>query len=184
MASSNLVVVGSIPLNKDGAYNEYSNRYSSKASFVDDIKQVKNQYIDDVCEMVGIPPALIHGELADNQKNHEQMIEVVIEPIIRKLIDGLQVAIFSEEQYAEGSYIKATGLLRRDLFDIAASGDKLIAAGLAMADEIREEIGLGPLPNGLGQRLYITKNYLELREEGGTKDDDSANQGTNHSEQS
>ncbi|MFX3806073.1 phage portal protein, partial [Streptococcus suis] len=78
--------------------------------------------------------------------------------------------------YAEGSYIKATGLLRRDVFDIAASGDKLIAAGLAMADEIREELGLGPLPNGLGQRLYLTKNYLELREEGGTKDDDSANQ--------
>nr|WP_244227739.1 phage portal protein [Streptococcus suis] len=176
--------VVAIPLNKDGAYNEYSNCYSSKASFVDDIKQVKNQYIDDVCEMVGIPPALIHGELADNQKNHEQMIEVVIEPIIRKLIDGLQVAIFSEGQYAEGNYIKATGLLRRDLFDIAASGDKLIAAGLAMADEIREEIGLSPLPNGLGQRLYITKNYLELREEGGTKDDDSANQGANHSEQS
>ncbi|MEG3308244.1 phage portal protein [Streptococcus suis] len=173
-----------IPLNKDGTYNEFSNRYSSKASFVEDIKQVKNQYVDELCEILGIPSALIHGELADNQKNHEQLIEVVIEPMMRKLLDGLQVAIFTQEEYLDGQTIKATGLMRKDLFDIASSGDKLIAAGLAMADEIREEIGLGPLPNGLGQRLYITKNYLELREEGGTKDENSTNQGTNHSEQS
>ncbi|HFI0791124.1 TPA: phage portal protein [Streptococcus suis] len=175
--------VVAIPLNKDGSYNEFSNRYSSKASFVDDIKQVKNQYVDELCEILGIPSALIHGELADNHKNHEQMIEVVIEPMMRKLLDGLQVAIFTQEEYLDGQTIKATGLMRKDLFDIATSGDKLIAAGLAMADEIREEIGLGPLPNGLGQRLYITKNYLELREEGGTRDEDSSNQGTNHSEQ-
>lgn len=175
--------VVAIPLNKDGSYNEFSNRYSSKASFVDDIKQVKNQYVDELCEILGIPSALIHGELADNHKNHEQMIEVVIEPMMRKLLDGLQVAIFTRDEYLDGQTIKATGLMRKDLFDIATSGDKLIAAGLAMADEIREEIGLGPLPNGLGQRLYITKNYLELREEGGTRDEDSSNQGTNHSEQ-
>ncbi|HFU4218401.1 TPA: phage portal protein [Streptococcus suis] len=175
--------VVAIPLNKDGSYNEFSNRYSSKASFVDDIKQVKNQYVDELCEILGIPSALIHGELADNHKNHEQMIEVVIEPMMRKLLDGLQVAIFTQEEYLDGQTIKATGLMRKDLFDIATSGDKLIAAGLAMADEIREEIGLGPLPNGLGQRLYITKNYLELREEGGTRDEDSSNQGANHSEQ-
>lgn len=174
-------VVG-IPLNKDGSYNEYSNRYSSKASFVDDIKQVKHQYVDEVCEVMGIPPALIHGDTADNQKNLEQMIEVVIEPMVRKLLDGLQVAIFSDADYAAGNYIKATGLMRRDLFDVATSGDKLIAAGIAMADEIREEIGLEPLPSGLGQRLYITKNYLELREEGGTKDENHSDQGGNHSQ--
>ena len=176
--------VVAIPLSKEGAYNEYSNRYSSKASFVEDIQQVKNQYVDELCEILGIPSALIHGGLADNQKNYEQMIEVVIEPLMRKILDGLQIAIFTEEEYMSGCLIKATGLMRKDIFDIASSGDKLIAAGLAMADEIREEIGLGPLPNGLGQRLYITKNYLELREEGGVISEDNPNQGGDHSEQS
>lgn len=163
--------VVAIPLNKDGSYNEYSNRYSSKASFVDDIKQVKNQYVDELCEILGIPAALIHGDTADNQKNNELMIEMVAEPLIQKLVDGLQVAIFKESDYADQHRIKAVGLHKHNLFDVATSGDKLIAAGLAMADEIREEIGLGPLPNGLGQRLYITKNYLELREKGGTVDE-------------
>lgn len=164
-----------IPVNGDGNYQEYSNRYSSKASFVDDIKQTKNQFIDDVAEMLGIPTALIHGETADNQKNLEQVIEVVFEPIVRKLIDGLQKAIFTEQEYAEGNYIKATGLHKRDLFDIATPGDKLIAAGIAMADEIREEIGLNPLPNGLGQKLYITKNYEELGEKGERVNEDVTN---------
>lgn len=158
--------VVAIPVNEGTSYNEFSNRYSSKASFVDDIKQIKNQYIDEVAEMVGIPTALIHGETADNQKNHEQVIETVFEPIIRKIIDGLHRAIFTEEEYLAGYYVKAIGLHKRDLFDIATSGDKLIAAGIAVADEIREEIGLAPLPDGAGQKLYITKNYEEYGEKG------------------
>lgn len=160
-----------IPINKDSAYQEFSNRYSSKASFVDDIKQTKNQYTDDLAEMLGLPTALIHGETADNQKNLEQAIEVVFEPLVQKIVNGLQKAIFTEAEYSKGKYIKATGLHKRDLFDIATPADKLIAAGIAMADEIREEIGLSPLPNGLGQKLYITKNYEELGVEGGNEDE-------------
>lgn len=161
-----------IPVNKDSSYQEYSNRYSSKASFVDDIKQTKYQFTDEVAEMLGLPTALIHGETADNQKNLEQAIEVVFEPLVQKIVDGFQKAIFSEADYLAGNYLKATGLHKRDLFDVATPADKLIAAGIATADEIREEIGLLPLPNGLGQKLYITKNYEALGEKGG-KDDES-----------
>ena len=167
--------VVAIPLSgNDGAYNEYSNRYSSKASFVGDIKDVKNQYLDDLCEIVGLAPALLHGETADNQKNFELAIEAVFEPLVQKVIDGLQEAIFTTDQYASRNRVKVVGLHQYNLFDVATSGDKLIAAGLAMADEIREEIGLEPLPNGLGQRLYITKNYLEMRVEGGTVDESNS----------
>ena len=116
-------------------------------------------------------------------KNYEMAVEMVFEPILQKFLDGLQRAIFTEEQYKSGNRIKFTGLHRYNLFDVATSGDKLIAAGLAMADEIREEIGLEPLPNGLGQRLYITKNYLEMRVEGGTKDnEENRNQGSDNDE--
>lgn len=165
--------VVAIPVNGESAYNEYSNRYSSKASFVDDIKQVKNQYVDELCEVLGIPSALIHGDIADNQKNYDQVVEVVLEPMVQKIIDGLTVAMFKEEEYFNRNRIKVVGLHYRDLFDIATPGDKLIAAGLAMADEIREEIDLPPLPNGLGQKLYITKNYLELGVEGGRTDENT-----------
>lgn len=170
--------VVAIPITgNDGDYNEYSNRYSSKASFVEDIGAVKNQYVDEICEIIGIAPALIHGAVADNEKNQDMAIENVLEPILQKFVDGLQEAIFSDEEYAHGNRIKVVGLHQYNLFDIATSGDKLIAAGLAMADEIREEIGFEPLPNGLGKRLYITKNYLEMRVEGGTVDEGNSSEG-------
>lgn len=177
-------VVG-IPLGDKGSYAEISSKGTGtgRVTFIDDIDGLLTQYVDDVCQVVGLSPALLHGELADNQKNYEMAIEVVFEPILRKFIDGLQRAIFSEEEYQRGNRVKVTGLHQYNLFDVATSGDKLIAAGLAMADEIREEIGLEPLPNGLGQRLYITKNYLEMRVEGGTKEDEgNRNQGSDNDE--
>lgn len=177
-------VVG-IPLGDKGSYAEFSSKGTGtgRVTFIDDIDGLLTQYVADVCQVVGLSPALLHGELADNQKNYEMAIEVVFEPILRKFIDGLQRAIFSEEEYQRGNRVKVTGLHQYNLFDVATSGDKLIAAGLAMADEIREEIGLEPLPNGLGQRLYITKNYLEMRVEGGTKEDEgNRNQGSDNDE--
>lgn len=177
-------VVG-IPLGDKGSYAEFSSKGTGtgRVTFIDDIDGLLTQYVDDVCQVVGLSPALLHGELADNQKNYEMAIEAVFEPILRKFIDGLQRAIFSEEEYQRGNRVKVTGLHQYNLFDVATSGDKLIAAGLAMADEIREEIGLEPLPNGLGQRLYITKNYLEMRVEGGTKEHEgNRNQGSDNDE--
>lgn len=175
-------VVG-IPLGDKNSYEEFTNKGTGRITFIDDIDGLRKQYTDDICQIIGLPPALIHGEMADNQKNYEMAVETILEPIIQKFIDGLQHAIFSEQQYRDGNRVKVTGLHKYNLFDVAVSGDKLIAAGLAMADEIREEIGLEPLPNGLGQRLYITKNYLEMRVEGGTKDnEENRNQGSDNDE--
>lgn len=176
-------VVG-IPLSdKNSSYEEFSSKGSGRVTFVEDMDGLRKQYTDDLCQIIGLPPALIHGEMADNEKNYEIAVETIFEPIVQKLVDGLQHAIFDEKQYQAGNRVKVTGLHRFNLFDIATSGDKLIAAGLAMADEIREEIGLEPLPNGLGQRLYITKNYLEMRVEGGTiEDEGNRNQGSDNHE--
>lgn len=176
-------VVG-IPLtDHNDPYSEYTTKNGSKVSYVSDIKDLKDQYVDDLCEAIGLPAMLLHGDVADNQKNYEMAVETVFEPLLQKVIDGLQTAIFSDAEYLAGNRVKAVGLHQYNLFDVATSGDKLIAAGLAMADEIREEIGLEPLPDGLGQRLYITKNYLEMRKEGGTVDENNSNQGDDSSQQ-
>ena len=168
--------VVAIPLNDINSYQEYSNKFSSKASFIGDINDTKNMYIDDVAKMLGLPVALLRGDNADNLKNYEQAVETAFEPITRKIVDGLTNAIFTQDEYVKGDRIKVVGLRRRDLFDIATNGDKLISSGLANPDEIREELGLAPLPNGLGQIYYITKNYQQMTEKGGDTDEDVIDQ--------
>ena len=158
--------VVAIPLQKDSGYQEYSNKYSSKASFVDDIKNVKNQYVDDLCELIGFPVGLIHSDTADNSNNYEQFLEAVMEPLVAPIIDALHFGIFTEDESKNGAIVRVTGLRKRDIFDVATPIDKLIASGFANVDELREEFGLKPLPNGLGQRYYLTKNYEELGEKG------------------
>lgn len=157
-----------IPIKKDAKYEEFKGQGSTKVSFVDDIDKIKKQYVADVAEIIGIAPSLIHGEVADNSTNYRQFIEQVIEPLVSQICRGLEYAIFEKSDYINGDRVKVTGLKNYDLFDVSSSADKLIADGIVNADEIREELGLPPIPDGKGQIYYMTKNYEELGKKGDT----------------
>ncbi|WP_277295655.1 phage portal protein [Streptococcus hyointestinalis] len=162
-------VVG-IPISERSNYQEYTGRNGSK-TYVNDIKSLRNQYIDEVAELLGIPTALIHGEMADNQKNYEQYLRVAVDPLVNKLVDGLSVAIFDQKESIAGASIKVTGIRNYNIFTISTQVDKLISSSFANVDELREEVGLEPLPDGLGQRYYMTKNYQETHTKGGEEND-------------
>lgn len=48
----------------------------------------------------------------------------------------------------------------------------MISSGFVFIDEVREEIGLPELPDGLGKVLYMTKNYESVLERGGEVDEE------------
>ncbi|EME3512097.1 phage portal protein, partial [Enterococcus faecium] len=49
--------------------------------------------------------------------------------------------------------------------------DKLVSSGTFLRDEVRESVNYEPLPNGEGQKLIMTKNYVEV--EGDEKNGDN-----------
>ncbi|HEQ9666880.1 TPA: phage portal protein [Streptococcus pyogenes] len=165
-------VVG-IPVTANTNYEEYGSKNTGAVkSYVDDIKKLKDQYMAEFAEMLGIPISLLHGDIADNQKNYELLLEGPIESLITNIVDGLEYAIFDKSETLQGSFIKVTGLKNYDLFSISNQADKLISSGFVFIDEVREEIGLPELPDGLGKVLYMTKNYESVLERGGEVDEE------------
>ncbi|WP_439646626.1 phage portal protein [Piscibacillus salipiscarius] len=70
-----------VPQQKGFTYKEESNRASAS---VDEINKITNGFLDHVARALGIPPALVRGEMADVEKSTRNFMTFGIDPIIKK----------------------------------------------------------------------------------------------------
>ena len=132
----------------------------SKVSYIEDIAKMKMQYINDVADILGIPNGLIHGDLADNQKNYDTYITTVIEPLAKKIASAMTHIVFTKAEVTKGNNIRLVGFKNYDLFSLSSSIDKLLSSGSFTRNEIRQELGYKPVEGG--DKFLLTKNYMEL----------------------
>ncbi|MDN6626785.1 MAG: phage portal protein, partial [Pisciglobus halotolerans] len=138
-------------------YNEVSSSNTSSKQSTEEITKLKNEYVTDVAKVIGVPPALIHGEMADQEANRETYVEFCIKPIIKKIEDELNAKLFSKNQFLDGNKIVAHGIDKPDIFKLANEIDKLTASGNFNSNEIRKAFGYEPREGGEVYR--VTKNY-------------------------
>lgn len=158
-----------ILLPKDAKYEEYRSQTSIKVSYVEDIAKMKQQYINDVADILGIPNGLIHGDLADNQKNYDTYIATVIEPLAQKIVSAMNYIIFNRRELQKGNKVQMVGFKNYDLFSLSSNIDKLVSSGSFTRNEIRRELGYDPVEGG--DVFLLTKNYMELGSIGKEKDE-------------
>uniref|UniRef100_UPI0040265544 phage portal protein n=1 Tax=Streptococcus anginosus TaxID=1328 RepID=UPI0040265544 len=158
-----------ILLPKDAKYEEYRSQTSIKVSYVEDIAKMKQQYINDVADILGIPNGLIHGDLADNQKNYDTYIATVIEPLAQKIVSAMNYIIFNRRELQKGNKVQMVGFKNYDLFSLSSNIDKLVSSGSFTRNEIRRELGYDPVEGG--NVFLLTKNYMELGSIGKEKDE-------------
>lgn len=158
-----------ILLPKDAKYEEYRSQTSIKVSYVEDIAKMKQQYINDVADILGIPNGLIHGDLADNQKNYDTYIATVIEPLAQKIVSAMNYIIFNRSELQKGNKVQMVGFKNYDLFSLSSNIDKLVSSGSFTRNEIRRELGYDPVEGG--DVFLLTKNYMELGSIGKEKDE-------------
>ena len=149
--------VAIVPQTKGFTYNEVSNNSSGKSQSIDEITKIKNEFITDVAKMVGVPPALIHGEMADLEANRNAYIEFCVKPLIKKIQDELNAKLFEPHEFLEGCEVKASGIDKKDIFDLANAIEKLTSSGNFNSNTIREELGYEPREGG--EVYHITKNF-------------------------
>lgn len=156
-----------IPTNGQNlTYDEVSsNKSASLQNQIADIDKLKQSYINDVSDILGIPNALMHGDMANNSENLDLFISVVLEPIANKLSESLMSLFIKQSGYNSNRLIVMVGFRDRDIFTLSDSIDKLTASGNFTRNEIRAELGYDPVEGG---DIYVlTKNY----QEGETNDD-------------
>lgn len=138
-------------------YEELTKGQSSSNSNAENISKVKKAFIDDVAKIIGIPPSLLHGEMADLENAMDAYLDFCIKPLVKKIENELNSKFFTQDEFLKGKRIKLVGLNRLDPVKNATSIDKLISSNFATINEVRDLFGFEQLD---GLDIFLrTKNY-------------------------
>jgi len=151
-----------IPQQKGFKYEEHFSGASSGQLGVDEINKVTNGFLDQVAMALGIPISLIHGDMADVEKQTKNYMLFTVSPLLKKIRDEADVKFFTKEEYLAGKRIEIKSISYNSLFDLATSIDKLVSSGAFTGNEIRLEAGYEPSDDSNLDKHYITKNYQEM----------------------
>lgn len=141
----------------------------SSSQSIEELTKLKKSLIDDVARVVGVPPSLIHGDIADLEANMEAYNNFCLKPLLEKIRTELQAKIINQSDYNSGHRISILGIDKKDMFDNATNIDKLISSGFVTKNEAREPFGLEPVTGG--DKFIITKNYQAEGELKGGEDE-------------
>jgi HK97 family phage portal protein len=147
-----------VPKLKGFEYNEVSKGEDNGQS-LEELSKLKRSLIDDVANILGIPNALIHGELAEYDTSIKAYVRFCIGPIIKKIQNELNAKLLEKEDYLNGDRIEVFGLTEKDLIEQAEAVDKLVASGAFTRNEVRVLFGKERSDNPELDTFVITKNY-------------------------
>ncbi|MGG0006803.1 phage portal protein [Bacillus tropicus] len=164
-----------VPQQKGINYNEIYNGVANGPS-VEEINKVTNGFLNQVAMAIGIPIALIYGEMADVEKQTKNYMLFTVRPLLKKLSDEANVKFFEMSEYLLGRKIEVKAVSYQSIFDLATSIDKLISSSAFTGNEIRTEVDYEESDDPNLNIHHITKNYTKLDEsEGGENTNDGEN---------
>ncbi|MES1047230.1 phage portal protein [Heyndrickxia oleronia] len=150
--------VALVPMLKGFNYEEvYSGENNGQS--VEELTKLKRSLVDDVANILGIPNALVHGELAEYETSIKAYIKFCIGPLIKKIGDELNAKLIDKENYLKGDKIQIRGIAELNPLEVADAIDKLRASGVYNGNEIREKLGDERVDNPALDEYVITKNY-------------------------
>jgi HK97 family phage portal protein len=164
--------VAIVPAQNGLDYNELTNTVGTSNLSVDELKKLRRQFDDEVADILGIPTALMHGDMANLENSQKMFTSYCYKSLVKKVSDGLNHAMVGPDAYAEERFFVIIGEGQRDKFALAENIDKLISSGAMLINEVRAELGLEAVP--WGDKPVMTKNYQVGKEieKGGEKEDE------------
>ncbi|CAL27408.1 phage portal protein [Staphylococcus carnosus] len=175
--SNNGVAVA--PLTKGFDYQDVSSASKSNNAPFDELGKLFRSLIDIVAKAIGIPPSLIHGEMADLDNAMKSYIKFCIKPLIKKIEDELNAKLLKQNEVIKGKRIKVIGIDKKDPLEMAESIDKLVSSSTFTPNQVLVMLGEEPSDDPQMDQYFVTKNYTTTREEtadstpeGGETDED------------
>ncbi|PGL87863.1 phage portal protein [Bacillus sp. AFS054943] len=164
-----------VPQQKGINYNEIYNGVANGPS-VEEINKVTNGFLNQVAMAIGIPTALLYGEMADVDKQTKNYMLFTVKPLLKKISDEANVKFFEMNEYLLGQKIVVKAVSYQSIFDLATSIDKLISSSAFTGNEVRSEVDYEDSDDPNLNKHYITKNYTETNAtEGGEKENAGEN---------
>ncbi|HDR6300257.1 TPA: phage portal protein [Bacillus cereus] len=159
-----------VPQQPGFKFSETSSGGGSSGQSVEEINKVTNGFLNQVAMAIGIPTALLYGEMADVEKQTKNYMLFTVKPLLKKISDEANVKFFEMNEYLLGQKIVIKAVSYQSIFDLATSIDKLISSSAFTGNEIRSEVDYEDSDDPNLNIHHITKNYTKLNEsEGGEK---------------
>ncbi|MER2057294.1 MAG: phage portal protein [Niallia sp.] len=147
-----------VPKLKGFEYDEVASG-ETKGQPIDELTKLKRSLIDDVANILGIPNALIHGELAEYETAIKAYVKFCISPLIKKIEDELNAKLIEKKEYLNGSKVEVKGITEMNPLEVADAVDKLIGSMAYTPNEVRIKLGDEPSSDPRLDEHYFTKNY-------------------------
>ncbi|MDU0461933.1 phage portal protein [Staphylococcus ureilyticus] len=156
-----------VPLPKGLDYEEHSNKGANQnKSDFNELDDLKKSVLIDVARMIGVPPSLIIGEVADLEKTIKLFFETCGGPLVKKIQSELNGKMLYKDEYLDKEMrIKIVGIDKRDPLELSESIDKLKSSGNYTGNQIRIMVGDEPGDDPHLDEYVLTKNYEAVSDE-------------------
>lgn len=154
-------------------YEEITKGQGVKTQSVEELERLKKDATKQVANILGIPSALVLGELSEYETAMKAYIKLTAKPLIEQIKDELTAKLIDKKDYDEGLRLKIYGVQEKTPLEMAQDADKLRASGVANGHEIRELLGLEHSDDPIHDEFIITKNYTTAADEVIGGDDNS-----------
>jgi HK97 family phage portal protein len=159
--------VAIIPQQKGFTYKEnQQGQATGPSNSVEEINKVTNGFLNQVAMAMGIPTSLLHGDMADVEKQTKNYMLFTVSPLLKKIKDEADVKFFTKQEYLKGKCIDIWQVSYQNIFDLATAIDKIRASGIMNGNEIRSKFGLERVDDPMLDKYVMTKNYSEVLEGG------------------
>jgi len=157
-----------VPKTKGFDYEEITRNSASKNQPIKELGELRVDVTKQVANILGVPSALVLGDLAEYETALKAFIRFTARPLIEQIKDELNAKLIDEHEYKKGLEIKVYGVSERNPIEMADSADKMVASGAWSRNEVREKFGDERVDDPRMDEYVITKNYQTLDElEGG-----------------
>ena len=140
-------------------YEEITKGQTSKGQSVEELEKLKKDVTKQVANILGIPSALVLGELSEYETAIKAYIRLSAKPFVKQIKDEFTSKLIEKQEYEKGLRLKVYGVNEKSPLEMAQDADKLRGSAVANGHEIREMIGLEHSDDPIHDKFFITKNY-------------------------
>ena len=154
-----------LPMGDGQAFTESTQRtYASETSR--DIRALIDDVSDFTAKALGIPPALLRGDVQGVSDALDNFLTFCVDPLTDMLAEEINRKRNGWDGFSKGTYLKidTKQVKHIDLLSVSTAIDKLISSGVFCANNILELVGEQPIDEDWAKQHWITKNYMRVED--------------------
>lgn len=150
-------------------YEEITKGQTTRGQSVEELEKLRKDTTKQVANILGIPSALVLGELSEYETAMKAYIRLTAKPLVEQIKDELNAKLIEMKDYKNGLRLKVYGVNEKTPLELAKDVYQLRGSGVVDGHESRDILELEYSDDPIHDKFFITKNYATTDEvvEGG-----------------